>query len=303
MKKTGKIAIFVNPVSGGGTGLNLHKKLGRLMKTEDSFLRHASYLQFTPRAGAEGDAVKAIADSETVLLCGGDGTLHQMVNVMKKSGVVRRISVYPLGTGNDFSRFFVNRSKDLKQHFINISENPQTAPLDVFSINRKAFFVNYAGFGLDARILSLHQSALVKLRRLSKIPLFNRSLYIPAGIWALIFDADKVVGRDGDYAGIIAGNLRSYGGGSVFCKSSDPGDGVIELVKINGRTDFLKLGLSRFSSSLSPQSEAIVRPNGVRIVSARKKIPVQLDGEDCSGLFDGTTEFDLFHEGTLEVCI
>lgn len=245
-----------------------------------------------------------MGDAETVLICGGDGTIHQMANIIKKSGCDKAISVIPIGTGNDFSRNFTNRAKEPTEHLKNIIADPKVVPLDVFSINRRAYFSNYAGIGLDAAILSTHQRMLSNLSAFSKIPFFNTLLYVPAGVWTIATFVGSVAGADGlQYKNIIVGNLRTFAGGGLFCADSSPGDGVAEVVKIRRNFELFKFGLSRFFPSLTFKNEALARPAGVKIASSPGDAPVELDGEDYCKFFEGTRDFHLFHEGTLRVCV
>ena len=60
----------------------------------------------TPVEGAE-DIAKTFAPKYDILIsCGGDGTLHEVINGVMKSGSQPTIAIFPFGTCNDVARTF-----------------------------------------------------------------------------------------------------------------------------------------------------------------------------------------------------
>ncbi len=299
MEERGSISIFINPVSGGGSGLKLYKKIEARLDAVPFLRRHVEGVYLTPQEKGDVQTLDALHASHTVMICGGDGTVHQMVNLIKSTGLNRRISVFPLGTGNDFALGMGNDESNAIRHLRRIIERPRTAKTDIYSLNGKVFFTNYASIGLDAHILSLYQTAV---RRMGPIPLppsIKKSLFLLAGILALASYGKKVDEGDKRYVSILAANLRRYAGGSVVSQTSAPDDGMIEMVRMEGKLGFAKLVLSRYFPALHPASISVRPPVSINI---KQDAPVQVDGEDYSGLFSGVREFTIAHEGTIPVC-
>ncbi len=60
----------------------------------------------TPKEGAE-DIAFSFADKYDILIsCGGDGTLHETINGVMKSGANPIVAIFPFGTCNDVARTF-----------------------------------------------------------------------------------------------------------------------------------------------------------------------------------------------------
>jgi len=294
------ISVFINPVSGGGAGSRLYDALEK-RRADDPFLKkHIAGIFFTPLPGNGVATRDALNAAPTALICGGDGTVHHMVNLIKTSGQNRRISVFPLGTGNDFALNLGSGETDIFRHLRRLIDRPTAREVDIFSLNGRVFFTNYASFGLDAHILSLHQSAVRRVGRLLPFPFLRRSLYLPVGLWAFVTYGKKVADGEKSHTCVIAANLRTYAGGSVISQTSSPADGMMELVPIDGKGAFLKLVLSRYFPALHPNARSSRPPLSIR---TRGDSPVQVDGEDYSAQFAGTGEFTITHEGSITVCI
>ena len=58
----------------------------------------------TPVEGAEDIAFSFAGKYDIVVACGGDGTLHEVINGVMKSGFQPIIAVFPFGTCNDVAR-------------------------------------------------------------------------------------------------------------------------------------------------------------------------------------------------------
>lgn len=79
-----------------------------------------------------------------IIVAGGDGTIHQVVNEMIRHNLDIPIAIFPTGTANDFSQFFhVPKTLDgMIEHGI----RETTVPCDVGKANDR-YFINVASFG------------------------------------------------------------------------------------------------------------------------------------------------------------
>ena len=94
------VALLVNPTSGRGAGAKIAPVVARRLRDagiEVAELITTSAEDVPPRTRA---AIKTLADA--VVLVGGDGTVHQVVQEMAGSGMP--LGLIPAGTGNDFAR-------------------------------------------------------------------------------------------------------------------------------------------------------------------------------------------------------
>jgi len=94
------VALLVNPTSGRGRGARIAPVVAKRLRDagiEVAELVTTSPDDVPPRTRA---AIRTLADA--VVLVGGDGTVHQVVQEMAGSGLP--LGLIPAGTGNDFAR-------------------------------------------------------------------------------------------------------------------------------------------------------------------------------------------------------
>ncbi len=60
----------------------------------------------TPKEGAEELAFNNAGKYDIIISCGGDGTLHEVINGVMKSGNQPIVAIFPFGTCNDVARSF-----------------------------------------------------------------------------------------------------------------------------------------------------------------------------------------------------
>lgn len=87
-----------------------------------------------------------VTKDDSLIICGGDGTLNRFVNDIDQKKVNCNVMIYPAGTGNDFLR-------DIKEFYDNSempSINKYIEKLPTVRIKDKEFkFINGIGFGID----------------------------------------------------------------------------------------------------------------------------------------------------------
>lgn len=85
-------------------------------------------------------------ESDCVILCGGDGTLHRFLNNIENIEIKCNIYLYAVGVCNDFARNLGIR----KGNVPDISINEYIKSLPVLTMQgRKREFINGIGYGLD----------------------------------------------------------------------------------------------------------------------------------------------------------
>lgn len=81
---------------------------------------------------------------EKVIIAGGDGTIHLILNKMLSQGIHKKITIFPVGTANDFAEYF-----DLPheiEDMVDIALEDHYEICDVGQINNR-YFINIASFG------------------------------------------------------------------------------------------------------------------------------------------------------------
>ena len=157
--------VIVNPVAGGGRGLDHFPQISRLMReagihAEPVFTEHHRHaVELTVSAVNEG--------YRHIIVVGGDGTLHEVVNGLFIQQAVRPdevlLAVVAVGTGNDWVRSFgsSNRYQDAIRNIVEGEAFLQDVGVVSYeeSLYRQTRYVaNVAGVGFDAHVIRLIQN-------------------------------------------------------------------------------------------------------------------------------------------------
>ena len=135
--------LIYNPLSGdAGFKNRLDKVIG--------YLKAHRCLVVPLRTDRKEDTLELAVLARTVsadgiLVAGGDGTLHEVVNVMLKGGLDLPVGIIPSGTCNDFATH-LNISGDIEQ-CLRLIVKGTTRPLDMGKVN-DSYFLNVASAGL-----------------------------------------------------------------------------------------------------------------------------------------------------------
>lgn len=83
---------------------------------------------------------------DSILVCGGDGTLNRFINDISELEITNDIYFFPCGSGNDFARDVP--SSELQNGIIPL--NKYLKDLPVCTVNGKSYkFINGVGYGID----------------------------------------------------------------------------------------------------------------------------------------------------------
>lgn len=137
-----KVKFIYNPFSGENLILN---NLDTIIK-----LYQEKNLQIIPfRISLDTPLEKAFIDIDKtydhILTAGGDGTINQVVNLMKNNNLDLPLAVLPVGTANDFAKL-IGATSDIEENCKKILNNtPKTVDLGL--VNNK-YFINVFSYGL-----------------------------------------------------------------------------------------------------------------------------------------------------------
>lgn len=297
-----KILVLINPGAGSGKGVLARRKLEEALKRDNALRESVIHIGYTTPGGWDKEVDSYLNSAETVAVCGGDGTVHRIINMLVKKSINKRIGLYPMGTGNDLAINLGCKQDDFISFIKRMINGGTVKKLDIFSLNKKVFFTNYAGFGYDGYLVGMYDSLTKSLREtaLSGLPFFKYFLFVYTGVHTILFYHRKVRTSSGrSYADILVNNLGTYGGGCKYSESSSINDGMIEFSFFHSKIAFYKL----MANWLSPYKFAIDHESRKppQILSFDSPVPVQVDGEDYTGFFEDCKEFEITHEGLLEV--
>ncbi len=148
MRAVSKVGFVVNPKGGGGASLRAWSMI------ESAVSGVAPYFTERPEGGTDA-AKRAIADNcDRVVAVGGDGTVNEVANALIGTEVA--LGVVPVGTGNDYARTLHLPSDPVEAAKTAIEG--ATRRVDVGRVEGKKDFVNIAGVGFDAEVMTRFNS-------------------------------------------------------------------------------------------------------------------------------------------------
>ena len=141
-----KRIFVVNPTSGNGTAVKRAKEIVNACFDDDEY-------EFYVTTGI-GDATRFVREKAEQFkdqkirfyACGGDGTLNEVVNGAAEKRNVS-VSVLPLGSGNDFVKYYGNAKDFLTPEAIKSEEDN---PIDVLKVCGR-YCINVCGFAFYRR--------------------------------------------------------------------------------------------------------------------------------------------------------
>ncbi len=140
-----KILLVYNPVSGHAAFKN------RLDAVIENFQRRGIFLSVYRTQAEDNSAfvecVK-IFQPEGIIAAGGDGTLHAVINWLKKNSLDLPVGILGSGTSNDFAAHLNLTDEKI----FDAVANDSTRPVDLGCVNGKEFFVNVASAGVFTSI-------------------------------------------------------------------------------------------------------------------------------------------------------
>jgi len=282
---------IVNPVAGNGRAKRLYKNL---IKMES--VRHISFLTFyTEYEGHAEEIMQQLlnkynpADIHAVIVFGGDGTIHEVINGIGNCTIP--VSFIPGGSGNDFARG-VSLQKSPTEIMYNIISNDKdtTYSLGEYHVeNREKTrkFVNCIGFGFDAVVAkTANESKLKKILNTFKL---GKISYLFALITQLFFYKPITITVETDgvrktfhHCFLMTINNQPYFGGGMkinpLAKNNAEHFSILVIDSIS-KWKVLFLFGTVFTGKHIHFKEVHTFNARTLKVKAKEKVPFQVDGE------------------------
>ena len=255
-KKSKKVEIVKSVFEGAGVGYELH-------------------------ATATRDEVRSITaeltaqEGNSVIVLGGDGTLHDVLNAYVN--FESPLGIIPLGTGNDFAES-AHIPTDIKKAAELIISNPPR-PIDYIQFESGLRCLNAFGMGIDVDVLQRAYAG--KNVKRSK---YLRALIVSLAKFKSHNFTVRYNGVEEKHFGLIAavGNGRQFGGGIKLFPDAKIDDNYLDLFMIDFVSKFKILGafikLMRGKINKVKQVKA-VRVKEVEFIPESENFTFQADGE------------------------
>ena len=255
----------------------------------------AEYVETTMRGEARELAGRAAAEGRPVVIAGGDGSIHEVVNGILRGGRRVPLGIVPAGSGNDYAWNTLKLPRD-PVLAIERAFTGQLIDVDAGIVNGE-YIANAFSVGLDADIA-------VAAERMKKFPLMSGSrLYYSATLKQLLFgyhhcpwlalgldetrQAEKQEIRR--YVALAVSIGPTYGAGFRINPTADCSDGLFDICTIRYMPLLRALKLlpivQKGEHGGLPEV-AFCKAKSVHI-EAKQPVNVQMDGEtDSASSYD-----------------
>jgi diacylglycerol kinase (ATP) len=214
-----RVALIYNPASGQQSGRRSSYIESALAVLRDAGIEAEALETHSPGSGKSLALASVRQGFDSILACGGDGTVHEVLQSLVGTGVA--LGVVPLGTANALAQNLGLGRNPIKAVRALIAARPIEVPVGriFFQENNGArgwrYFTVAAGVGADALLMS-SMDPVLKRR-------FGYALYLVQAlkIWAShpfpLFDASFSIDGNADprveqVSQLLAIRIRSFGG-------------------------------------------------------------------------------------------
>ena len=274
-----RIIYLVNPISG------TRKKNSLASTISEATRRQKIPFEILPTS-ADGNyqlLEEKITKEEItdVVICGGDGTVNQVVYPLAKTGV--RFGVIPMGSGNGLA-LAARISKETKQALQIIFEG-KAGEVDGFMVNDQ-FACMLCGLGLDA--LVAHEFAAYGKRGLATYARLTTRNFFSAKPYRFSIEANKLEFSADAYFISIA-NSNQFGNNFTIAPEAQLSDGLLDvvIVKKTLKPMLLVNVLQQVLSGKIKKIENSLKSPVIYFQTAQLKIdnqhmaPMHIDGDPC----------------------
>ncbi len=219
--------VLLNPAANRGR-MRRYRELVRAR----AVLEAAEYRETCASGEAEACARQAADAGRAVIIVGGDGSVHEVVNGVLASGQRVPLGIVAAGSGNDYAWNTLNLPHDPVQA-LDRAFRGRLLDVDAGRVNGR-YFANAFSLGLDADIAAA-------AHRLKRWPFMSGSrLYYSATLKQLLFGYRSCPWISFTFDGELAVNMRryvllavnngpTYGAGFRINPTADPTDGYFTV--------------------------------------------------------------------------
>lgn len=217
-----RLLVLTSPATGNADGLD--PALEVLREGADVVVEESS----TPEELAR---ILAGVDGRTVVVAGGDGALHAIVEALHTRGdlATTTLALVPLGTGNDFARA-VGVPDDAVEAARAVLAG-RSRRLDILVDEGDRVVVNSVHTGAGAQAARAGKSWKERLGKVGYAIGAIQTLVKPRSVHVRVTVDDTVVASERDpVLQVVIGNGVYVGGGAALTPDADPTDGLADVL-------------------------------------------------------------------------
>ncbi len=223
----------------------------------------------------------SLADGETLVLVGGDGSVHTAVAALWRRDALtpdRPLGLVPLGTGNDLARTLGIPLDPAEAARALLAGRPRA--LDLLVDDHGGVVVNAVHVGIGAEAAE-KASGLKDRLGAAAYAVGSVAAGVRPGGWSLHVAVDgRPVQVDGDVLMVGIANGRTIGGGAELAPDAEPDDGEVDVVVATSTGPLARLGFAvslREGEHVERDDVLVLRGRSVHVTG--EAFPVNADGE------------------------
>lgn len=275
--------VLYNPLSDNRNGKANAEKIKEILTTDE--------LEFVDITELDlADYLGNASERDRIVIAGGDGTIHYLVNKFGGKIPKHPIFYFPTGSGNDFKRD-LEHYPDNKDPSGLILLDPYIENLPTVTVNGKStLFLNGVGFGIDGYCCEEGD----KLRKQSPDHINYTAIAIKGLLFRFKPRSAKITvdGTEHNYNNVWIAptmNGRYYGGGMKVAPNQDrlSKDGAVSVVVMHhpNKIKTLIVFSTIFKGKHIEKTKMVEVLTGHEVtVNFNAPTPLQIDGETVSGV-------------------
>ncbi len=275
------VIIIANPAAGGLKRKARVERFAALLRERGA----SAEIRWTRDGGVPGDNLDLVEGGDLVVAAGGDGTLHQVANILYARRERRPLGFFPAGTANVFAHEarLPGRDEDLADLIVR-------APVRQYPLGwgrftglegeaRERVFLLMAGVGWDARVTVAVNHRVKRMH--------GKGAYALAALGLLITGRGEMVrvladGREATGKAVIVAGSRWYAGPYSLVPAADPTAPRFALAVIDKITPVSLMRLLRRAARGEPDLSGNVRYlEAGEVEFPDSGIPIQVDGDQA----------------------
>lgn len=225
------------------------------------------------------DFIKDDPTDKIVIVCGGDGTLGEVANIL--TGTKAALGLIPMGTANDFSKNFAYKNFKIEDTF-----DPIIKPIDLMQVNND-YCINVMSLGFDTYVLERTYELLKKNPKLKERAFIRAAVksllnlvYEDLTLKMTLADGSEKIISD-SYLITALCNGSYYGSGFNPAPDARLNDGLLNLVLAKKMSLYEVLPLLRRYKKGTHLNHHLISEDKVRSlnISSNKLLTYNIDGE------------------------
>lgn len=274
-----KIIYLINPISGTREKSRLISLIRQRTESEN-----IPFEILPTVAGGDYDFLQNKIKEENItdiVICGGDGTVNQVVQSLARTGV--QFGIIPVGSGNGLA--FAAGIPKAGNKALEIIFSGTAKPTDAFTVNDR-FACMLCGLGLDAAVA--HRFAIQSKRGLGTYASLTTRQFFTAKAYPFQIMANKIQFTAEAFFLIIA-NSNQFGNNVTIAPRAVLSDGLLDVVLVkkiakplllvNVIRQVLAGQLKKIENSL--KSPVIYFQTAELTIDNIGQAPMHIDGEPC----------------------